>query len=255
MSTDESGGESGWRTPLEALLAVQDEDTAADQLGRRRARLAERSKLAELEGKLAENDAAAAALQVTRGAHEARLAGLASEVDGLVGRTTRIEDRLRAGEAASFRDQEAMATEMGSLGRRRGELDDEQLVVMEAIEELEGELGRLAGERGALGAEVNVLRAALGAEEASIDTEMATIAIRRAEAVAEVPPALLGEYERLRAKLDGVGVARLANGSCDGCHLAIPAAELDRLRRAPTHEVSHCPQCGRLLVARAGASR
>ncbi len=249
MSTDVPGdGETVRRVPLETLLAVQDDDSAVDQLRHRRSRLAERATLTELEARLAAINAAAAALDGARRAHEARLAQLASEVDELVGRTTRIDDRLRAGEAASFRDQETMATEMGSLGRRRGELDDEQLVVMEAIEELDGELGRLASERGALAGTIASVRAALGTAEAAIDTEIATIAIHRAEFAAGVPTDLLGEYERLRARLDGVGVARLVNGTCDGCHLAVSAAELDHIRHAAVDEVVHCVQCGRFLV-------
>jgi predicted nucleic acid-binding Zn-ribbon protein len=138
---------------------------------------------------------------------------------------------------------------MGTLGRRRGELDDEQLVVMEAIEELEAELGPLAAERAALMSEITAVRAALGTAEAEIDTELATIAIRRADATAAVPTALLDEYERLRARLDGVGAARLVNGTCDGCHLAASAAELDHIRHAPADEVVHCSQCGRILFA------
>jgi len=237
------------RSPLEVLLAVQDADSAADQLRHRRARLPERAALAELKARLDRVAAASVELDAQRRAHEARLSRLANDVDEIVGRATRIDDRLRAGEAASFRDQETMATEMGTLGRRRGELDDEQLVVMEAIEELEAELGRLATERAALMSEITTVRAVLGTAEAEIDTELATIAIRRADATAAVPSALLDEYERLRARLDGVGAARLVNGTCDGCHLAASAAELDRIRHAPADEVVHCAQCGRILFA------
>jgi hypothetical protein len=243
------GSESAGATALEALLGVQTVDTATDQLRHRRARLPEIATLAGLEERLAGNAAAAAELDGARGALEARLAELAEEVSGLVGRSTRIDDRLRAGEVASFRDQEAMATEMGSLGRRREELDDEQLVVMEAIEELEGELNGLAAERAVVAREVASLRVALGSKEAAIDTEIATIAIRRADLAAEVPTELLDEYERLRLRLDGVGAARLVNGSCNGCHLAVSAAELDQIRHSPAGEVVHCAQCGRILVA------
>lgn len=244
------GDEAVALTPLEALLAVQDADAATDQLRHRRAHLAERATLAELEARLARCAAEAAALDVTRQAHEARVEQLASEVDELVSRSRRIDDRLRAGEAASFRDQEAMATEMDSLGSRRGELDDEQLAAMEVIEELDGELGRLGSERSALGAEIASVRVALGAAEREIDTEIATIAIGRADLAAGVPTGLMDEYERLRSRLDGVGVARLVNGSCDGCHLALAASELDQLRHAAADEIVHCAQCGRIVVAR-----
>jgi len=250
VSTDTpSGAAPVAPTALEALLALQDADSAVDRLRHRRARLAARTVLAELEARLAGKAAEAAAIDEARRAHEARLAELASEVEELVSRTARLDDHLRAGEAASFRDEEALAAEMGSLGNRRGELDDEQLVVMEAIEELEGELSRLASERSAIGSEIASVRLAIGAAETEIDTEIATIAIGRADAAARVPDGLLDEYERLRDRLDGVGVARLVNGSCDGCHLAVSASELDHLRHAGPDEIVRCAQCGRILVA------
>jgi predicted nucleic acid-binding Zn-ribbon protein len=243
------GGDGSAPAPLTALGRLQDADAAIDQLRHRWSRLAERTTLAGLETKLAENNAAAVALDAARCEAEARLAELASEVDELVVRTARIDGHLRAGEVASFRDQEAMATEIGSLDRRRSELDDKQLVVMEAIEELERQLGVLVGERGALTREISSVRAALSTSKAAVDTEIATIAILRAELAAAVPSDLLDEYEHLRARLDGVAVSRLVNGSCSGCHLAVAAAELDHLRHAPRDEVVHCAQCGRILVA------
>ena len=45
-----------------------------------------------------------------------------------------------------------------------------------------------------------------------------------------VPEQLLAAYERLGQRLEGVAVARLTGGRCDGCHLSLPAVELDRIR-------------------------
>ena len=114
---------------------------------------------------------------------------------------------------------------------------------------LEGKVAVVVGGGGVLAGEIASVRAALGSAEAAVDTELATIAIRRADLAAEVPTELLDEYERLRVRLDGVGVARLVNASCSGCHLALSATELDHSRHAPAGEVVHCAQCGRILVA------
>jgi predicted nucleic acid-binding Zn-ribbon protein len=43
-------------------------------------------------------------------------------------------------------------------------------------------------------------------------------------------------------------VARLAGARCGGCHLTLPATELDGIRRAPPDTVSRCEQCNRILV-------
>jgi predicted nucleic acid-binding Zn-ribbon protein len=59
---------------------------------------------------------------------------------------------------------------------------------------------------------------------------------------------LVSEYERLRAGLGGIGVARLEGGRCLGCQLMLSAVERDRLKGLPPDEVVHCEECGRLLV-------
>jgi predicted nucleic acid-binding Zn-ribbon protein len=82
----------------------------------------------------------------------------------------------------------------------------------------------------------------------SVEGELASLVDERAAAVSAVPEALVARYEKLRAKLGGVAVARLEHGRCTGCHLQLPATELDRLRHEPPDALAECEQCGRLLV-------
>ena len=244
MSEEQTTGE----TSLETLLALQDEDSGADVLAHRRANLPERARLAERERALARLAARQAELEAERRVHEARLGELAGEVSDVVGRSSRIDERLSGGEVASFRDQEAMATEMGALDKRRRDLDDEQLIVMEAIEPLEAELGRIADERRGIESEADAVRVELAAAESMIDAELAEIAERRRAIAEQVPAPLLVEYERLRRRLDGVAVARLVGSTCSGCHLTLSAAQFDHFRHRRPDEVITCEQCGRILV-------
>jgi predicted nucleic acid-binding Zn-ribbon protein len=93
-----------------------------------------------------------------------------------------------------------------------------------------------------------VLRASIANAESEIDAELATEEAARAAAVASIPSDLLSLYENLRARLGGIGAARLVKGSCAGCHLALPATEVDRIKRVPPDEIVRCDQCGRILV-------
>jgi uncharacterized protein len=236
------------RAALEALLFLQDEDSAIDALAHRKATLPERAERAEHERALAQVDARERDAMSTRQRHEARLSDLAGEVSEIVARAARIDDRLRAGEAASFRDQEAMATEMGNLDRLRRDLDDEQILVMEAIEPLETELSSLADVRKAEDSEIVRLGEAIATAEREIDAEIAIHRSKRDEIAQTIPEALLADYERLRTRLGGVGAARVIGGMCSGCHLTISATELDHLRHVADGEIVHCEQCGRILV-------
>ena len=44
------------------------------------------------------------------------------------------------------------------------------------------------------------------------------------------------------------GVARLVGSTCQGCHLTIPATEVDRIRRQPAGTLAFCDNCGAILV-------
>ena len=43
-------------------------------------------------------------------------------------------------------------------------------------------------------------------------------------------------------------IGRVIEVASEGCHLALSAMELDRIRHAPPDVVCHCEECGRILV-------
>lgn len=239
---------AGETSPLRHLLALQDEDVHGDQLAYRRRHLPEQAALDAVDGRLEALAASARAVEQRRAELAEREAELERQTAEVVSRIAAIEERSRSGAAASYRDQEAMATEVASLARRRSELEEQELEILEQSEPLDAELASLAADRRELDEQARAASAALAAASAQVDGELAVSGARRRSLTAAVPPVLLDEYERLRARLDGVGVARLVRGACSGCHLTLPATEIDRLRRAPAGTVAHCDQCGRILV-------
>jgi predicted nucleic acid-binding Zn-ribbon protein len=248
VAEQDGGGRAGPPPGLEQLLALQELDVRLDRLRHRRAHLDERAALEALTGRLEALDVEQRRVAEERSALLARESELESETAAVVARAAAIEDRARGGAASSYRDQEAMAQEVEALGRRRAELESLELSVLEQGEPLEAELARIAEARGRLEPELEAARSALAEAEAEVDAEAAGALARRRELAGIVPAELLAEYERLRARLGGVGVARLDRGRCSGCHLALPATEVDRLRHAPAGELAHCEQCGRILV-------
>jgi len=236
------------RPPLERLLALQDEDVHADQLAHRRHHLPEQVAADSIVASLAALESSSSAARRERAELAAREEALERETGEVVARVAAIEARSRSGAASSYRDQEAMASEVGALGRRRGELEEQELEVLEASEPLDAELARVDAQRGALGQQLAAAKVALAASATQVDEEILASAARREELATVVPAGLLAEYERLRARLDGVGVARVVRGACSGCHLSLPATEVDRLRHLSEGSVAHCEQCGRILV-------
>jgi predicted nucleic acid-binding Zn-ribbon protein len=234
--------------PLGSLLRVQDLDTELAQLEHRRSSLPERADLRAATARLHALDTEMAALDAERQLLADRQQEIERQVSTVMSRRSTIEQRMYAARGPDVRDLQAMADEVAHLDHRRSELEDQELEVMEQQEPLEGALARLAGDRDALEAATVSLTTALHAAEAVIDAEIATVAASRAIEADGLPASLRERYETLRAKLGGVGAARLVGSRCSGCHLELPSMEVDRIRHLPPGTVATCDQCGRLLV-------
>jgi predicted nucleic acid-binding Zn-ribbon protein len=234
--------------PLLSLLDVQGRDIAADQLRHRRATLPERAQVAEQEAVVERLDVELAALGARLDELGRTQRRLEDDVASVETKRTSEHTRLYSGTVTSPRELQAMQEEIDALARRQRELEDALIEVMETVEPLVEESDDLGARRQGALDEAARLRAVIAEAEAVIDGDLAGVATARADVATDVPADLLAEYERLRARLGGVAVARLEGTQCSGCHLSLPATELDAVRHAVPGAVVHHEECGRILV-------
>jgi len=233
---------------FQTLLAVQDHDTAIDRLVHRRETLPERATRLELlergQKRAAERDEVA----VRRDEVVGRQTGLETELETSEARITQVDKRLYSGEVSASRDLQAMAEEIERLKEYCSKLEDRVLATMDERQPLDDQVAALEAELHAIADEVAAVDAAIRAHEAEIDAELATERAAREDLAAGIPEALLARYSQIRTKLGGIGAAPLNGHSCGGCHLVLPATEVDRIRHEPPDALILCDQCGRILV-------
>ncbi len=234
--------------PLQVLLAVQDLDTAILQHEHRKATLAEREEAMRVRARLQDLQSRTSQLEAQRLELAERQDALEAQVASISSRRSSLEERLYGARGSAARDLQAMNEEIGHLTQRRSEVEDAELEVMEALEPIDEELARLSAERAELESAAQAAGQALREAEAVVEAEMAELAARRSRLVAGLPSALTDRYDVLRQRLGGVGAARLVGNRCEGCHLELPAVEVDRIRHLPPEAVVTCDQCGRILV-------
>lgn len=236
--------------PLHTLLDLQAHDLAADAFRHRRASLPERAQLVAAEAEIARIDTEAAALR-SQLADIAKAQGrLEDEVASLAAKATAENTRLYSGTVTSPRELQAIQEEIDALNRRRSTLEDDVIVRMEEAEPLQAHLDALVERRAGQEGEASRLRSAIEEAERAIDAELATELAARGELAAAVPDDLLATYERVRARLGGVAIARLEGAQCGGCHLALNAVELAGLRKVADGVIVTHEECGRILVPR-----
>lgn len=229
-------------------MAVQELDTAADQARHRVDQHPARRRL----GEIVERRRAVGARRADAAGRRDEVAGrqqhLEDELAAAESRRGEVSARLYGGSVSASRDLQAMAAEVEALSARASELEDAALAVLDEREPLDAAVDQLDADDGVLATEEDDARAELAVAERELRAELADLGERRAEAAAALPPDLVVTYDRLRSRLGGVGAARLVGGRCTGCHLALPATELDQIRKLPPGAVVTCDQCGRILV-------
>lgn len=232
----------------DALLSVQEHDTAVDQLVHRRAHLPARGELDDVMGQLARLEAAVKEVDARRHDLARNQQRLEDEISALTDKAAHHDKTLYSGTIGNPRELQALQDEIAALKRRISQLEDQELELMEQIEPLDAELSRSAAEGAELDDRGAALRAQIAEEEVSIEAELERVRAERAELAGTVEPELLAEYDTLRPQSGGIAIARLVGGSCGGCHLGLSAVEIDRIKRLPPEAPAHCEECGRLLA-------
>ena len=169
------------------------------------------------------------------------------DVEQVVSRIERDEKRLASGQGTP-KELEQLQHELGSLAKRRAELEEIELEVMVRIEALDQRISSLSKERDALHEEVIKFSKEKDAAIEEINRAKNSTVNERVALAAEIEPELLAVYEKIRASADGIGAARLHAGQCHGCHLTINAADLSRISSLPDDDVVRCEECRRILV-------
>src|SRR5262249_32769634 len=141
-----------------------------------------------------------------------------------------------------------LQSDLDSLKRRQRDLEDLVIEQMELAEPIDEELSQLEANTVAATPALAGATVRLDGGAGHLTRELAELRTREETARSSVPDDVLVTYDGSRKRLGGVAVARLAGNRCEGCHLMIPSAEAEALRRSPPDALITCPECTRILV-------
>lgn len=168
-----------------------------------------------------------------------------TDVELVEARITR--NTARAEQSASAKDAQALEAELASLKKRRFDLEEIELTVMQRIEDIELALSGIESERAAIDEMIVSLNKAKDAELATINTERDAVVADRSGIAQGLPEELLALYEKQRARY-GVGAGLLRGRVSGGSNMALTESDLDAVRRAAPDDVVLCPDSACILV-------
>lgn len=228
------------------LYAVQEIDTALDQLRYRRSHLPEAEAVAATDAELKRLAAEATAKSAERDTLATEEHRLERDDDMLTKKLGDLQSKLS--KTIVPKEAETFQMEIKAVKQQRSNLEDRELELLGEIEPIEARLAEIAEATTALNERRAEQQTALEVASSAIDAEIADASARRTSAASVLDPGAIARYEKTRAHLGGVAIARLDHGTCLGCNMKIAAKELEALKAAPPDAEVSCESCGRLLL-------
>lgn len=184
---------------------------------------------------VARNELDALELELTRAETDLKL---------VEGRIAKDETRLQ--QSSNQKDVQGMQSELQSLAKRKGELEDAELVLLERKDEILANLKTIELERAEIQKTLEVLENEQTSGLAKLNSGQQLLREDRARNLGLLTAELSEHYEKLFSR--GVGVGRLDGLICDACGMTLSGDSIDAVRNTPADEVAHCGECGAILV-------
>ena len=163
-------------------------------------------------------------------------------------RAGRDQKRLDSGAVTNPKDLESLQSEIASLAKRQGDLEDVVLEVMERRESAQNRAAELTERVESVRAQAEAATARRDEALGEIDREAESVRRERETVAGAVPGDLLKLYDKIREREGGVGAAKLYQRRCEGCRLELNITEMNDVREAPADAVVRCENCRRILV-------
>jgi len=159
-------------------------------------------------------------------------------------RIAKDEQLLR--QSSNQKDVQGIQSQLQALAKRRGELEDAELVLLERKDEISDSLQSINDERAEIQAVLATLETQQTAGLAKLTSGQQLLREDRARNLSQLSSELAEHYEKLFAR--GVGVGRLDGLVCDACGMTLGGDSLESVRNTPADELAHCGECGAILV-------
>ena len=227
------------------LLDLQALDTKLSQLDHKAKSLPQHAALSSRDGDLTAIGVTALERRGVREDAALELSRLESDVEVVEARIARDTERLEA--SSSVKDVAALEQELAALRKRRDDLEEIELGVMERLEEADAALAETTD----AAALVEASRVDLAAERDAALTEIAnerTHTTANRETIAgKVPADLLALYTKQRDRY-GFGASLLQYGVSSANGVKLLENELQAIRAAAPDDVLICPSSDAILV-------
>ncbi len=226
---------------VRSLLILQDRDRRLLALAKDLEKLPQDE--ARAKTKLAGDQQAVADAKAAVTQCEIKLKNL--ELDAGTRKTTISRLKNQQFETRKNDEYQALANEIVRYEKEVDGLETKELELMEEIDRLRSILKEAEAGLARTQVLVDEDLASIRQRSERMLAQQAEIRQERETLVKEVPEAILPLYERLMKSKNGLALARMHEGKCEGCHMKLIPSTVVAVQNGK--EIARCEDCGRIL--------
>jgi len=155
------------------------------------------------------------------------------------------EKKLYDGSVKNPRELMNLQQEIGLIKDKLGEREERLLGVMMEVDAANQEVSQKGLDVGALEKQWREDQERLTQEQARLEADLAALTQKREAFTRQIDADSLGTYAELRRIKQGLAVAKLVQGRCEGCRISLPVSDQRNARSG--HKLATCSNCGRIL--------
>jgi len=161
-------------------------------------------------------------------------------------------DKLKAGvtELKTNKEYQARLFEIEMANKKKGEVEEQILVLMEGIEAKQKEVAQAKAQATEAERTFTQEKQRLESSAAGLQSELVQLEQKQRELAVKLDRALLDRYNKLKATRKELALAPVRNGTCFGCKLQLPPQLVAEVKRS--QEVLSCNYCQRILYWEGG---
>ena len=165
------------------------------------------------------------------------------ELEDLQEKIRQINSRLYSGKTKDPKELVNLEKEVRVLKGQTRPREDTLLGLMSQIEEIEASVKTTIEEVEQLRQEWEQKQETFGQSKSEIETLVAKLKEDRVTLAQQLDSAALNTYERIRLSR-GQAVAKVERGKCQGCHIAVPTSQWQKVKAG---DLIQCNSCSRIL--------
>ena len=162
-----------------------------------------------------------------------------------------VEQRIAKDEAAlaassSSKDAVGLEHELVTLARRKGELEEATLAIMEQLEIAKDSYEQILENKRELDAEIQRLAEADEQALIKLKSGLQLHDTKRGQLQQQVGDEIFAAYQKRASR--GIAAGKLENRTCSACQFSLDAIAFDKISNLANDELANCPDCDALLV-------